>query len=93
MATPLSCYVFNILVMNKQNSITWIVLLVLTVISGLVSSASISYLVPFILVFAALKFIGVAFNFMELKKAHVFWKIVLVGYLVVFCSVLLLINA
>jgi len=78
--------------MNKQNVITWIILLVLTLISGWVSSTTLTYIIPLILVLAVLKFIGVAFNFMELKKAHVFWKIVLVSYLVIFCGVILLIN-
>ncbi len=78
--------------MNKQNVITWIILLGLTLISGWVSSTTLTYIIPLILVLAVLKFIGVAFNFMELKKAHVFWKIVLVSYLVIFCGVILLIN-
>jgi len=75
--------------MNKQNIITWIILLVLTVVAGLVSSLSLTYIVPLILLLAILKFIGVAFNFMEMKKANLFWKILLVGYLLVFCVVIL----
>ena len=75
--------------MNKQNIITWIILLVLTVVAGLVSSLSLTYIVPLILLLAILKFIGVAFNFMEMKKANLFWKILLVGYLLVFCVVVL----
>jgi len=78
--------------MNKQNVITWILLLLLTIIAGLVSSASISYLVPFILVLAVLKFIGVAFNFMELRKTNVFWGVLIIGFLVVFCGLVLLIK-
>jgi len=77
--------------MTKQNISTWILLLVLTVIAGLVSSTSLTYLVPLILILAVLKFIGVAFNFMEMKKAHVFWKILLISYLVVFCGIVLLV--
>ena len=78
--------------MNKQNVITWILLLLLTVISGLVSNAHLSYVVPLILVLAVLKFIGVAFNFMELKKANVFWGVLILGFLVVFCGLILLIK-
>ena len=77
--------------MTKQNIITWILLLVLTVIAGLVSSTSLTYVIPLILLLAVLKFIGVAFNFMEMKKANVFWKVLLIGYLVVFCGVVLLV--
>lgn len=79
--------------MTKQNIITWIILLVLTVIAGLVSSTSLTYVIPLILFLAALKFIGVAYNFMEMKKANVFWKILLVGYLVIFCVVVLTIKS
>lgn len=79
--------------MTKQNFITWVLLLVLTVIAGLVSSVSLTYVIPLILVLAVLKFIGVAFNFMEMKKANVFWKILLIGYLVVFCGVIFAISS
>ncbi len=78
--------------MNKQNVITWILLLLLTVIAGLVSSEYLSYGIPLILVLAVLKFIGVAFNFMELKKANVFWRILIIGFLVVFCGLILIIK-
>ncbi len=78
--------------MNKQNIIIWILLLILTVIAGLVSNASLTYVMPLILLLAVLKFIGVAFNFMEMRKAHVFWKILLVGYLIIFCGIVLIIN-
>ena len=93
MAITLSCNLFNLLVMTKQNFITWVLLLVLTVIAGLVSSVSLTYVIPLILVLAVLKFIGVAFNFMEMKKANVFWKILLIGYLVVFCGVIFAISS
>jgi len=79
--------------MTKQNIITWVLLLVLTVVAGLVSSTSLTYVIPLILLLAVLKFIGVAFNFMEMKKANVFWKILLVGYLVIFCVVILAIKS
>jgi len=78
--------------MNKSNIITWIILLILTVIAGVISKTAISYIVPLILIFAVLKFIGVAFNFMEMKKANRAWKILLLGYLCVFVSVILIIK-
>jgi hypothetical protein len=77
--------------MTKQNTITWILLMLLTLIAGLASNTSISYLGPIILLLAALKFIGVAFNFMEIKKAHLFWQILIIGFLAIFCSITLLI--
>lgn len=75
--------------MTKQNTITWVLLMALTVIAGLVSSASIAYMVPLVLLLAILKFIGVSFNFMEIKKANLFWKVLLLSYLIVFCSMIL----
>jgi len=75
--------------MNRQNIITWIILLTLTVLAGLVSGTALTYIVPLILVLATLKFIGVAFKFMEMEKAHVFWKILLISYLAIFCGIVL----
>ena len=79
--------------MNKQNVITWILLLLLTVIAGHISNAHLSYVIPLILLLAILKFIGVAFNFMELKKANVLWGVLILGFLVVFGGLILLIKA
>ena len=75
--------------MTKQNIITWVLLLILTVIAGLVSSANSVYVIPVILILAVLKFLGVTFNFMELKKANPFWKIVVVVVLVLFVGIIL----
>ena len=77
--------------MNKQNIITWIILLILTVFAGLVSGTVLTYIVPLILLLAVLKFMGVAFKFMEMNKAHVFWKILLISYLVIFCGIVLMV--
>lgn len=77
--------------MNKLNILTWIILLFLTVVAGLISSTSLPYIIPLILILGLLKFIGVAFNFMELKKAHVFWKLILLSYLGIFCVILLVV--
>ena len=61
----------------------------LTIFAGLVSSATITYLVPIVLLLAILKFIGVSFNFMELQKANIFWKVLILSYLFIFCSTIL----
>ncbi len=76
--------------MTKQHIITWVILMILTVTSGLVSQSVAAFVVPVILLLAAFKFIGVAFNFMEMKKANIFWKILIVGYLVVFVGIVYL---
>jgi len=58
----------------------------LTILSGFISAYffKVDYLVELILLLAALKFIGVAYYFMELKKAHVFWKTVTITFLIIF---------
>ena len=67
--------------MKKTYNYTWIALIVLTVASALITNFEMAYAVVFILFLAFLKFIGVAYNFMELNKANVFWKVLLVVFL------------
>ncbi len=71
--------------------ITWIILIVLTIASALVSKLESSFVVLLALIFSALKFLGIAFQFMEMKKAHVFWKGTIVGFLMIFITSILLI--
>lgn len=80
--------------MEKKAIITWIILLILTIVSGIISTQSYTFIPIIILLFAAFKFLGVAFDFMELKKANTLWKVLLIGFLVLFNSVImiLLIN-
>lgn len=77
--------------MNKTEIITWIILLGLTITSALFSEIQSKCSVLIIMVFAALKFIGVAFQFMELKKAHTFWKVLLVSFLMIYTLLILII--
>jgi hypothetical protein len=69
--------------------IVLIVLIVLTAISALVSVNVIdaTYAAIFIILFSILKFIGVSFYFMELKKAHIFWKASIVTFLAIFAII------
>ncbi|MBP8793722.1 MAG: cytochrome C oxidase subunit IV family protein [Lutibacter sp.] len=70
-------------------TIVWISLLVLTICSAILSnSTTIAFASLFILILAAIKFMIVAFYFMEMKKAHVFWKIFISGFLLLFVGVL-----
>ena len=80
--------------MEKKSIITWVILLILTIVSGIISTQSYAFIPIIILLFASFKFLGVAFDFMELKKANTFWKVVLISFLVLFNSVImiLLIN-
>jgi hypothetical protein len=59
-------------------------LVLATLISGLVSIYGVHFFVEIILLLAVLKFIGVAFYFMELKKAHPFWKVVIASFVLLF---------
>ena len=76
--------------MTKQNVITWALLMALTIAAGIASSLSIAYIAPIIIAFAALKFIGVAFNFMEIKKANIFWQVLIVSFVFIFCGIIII---
>ena len=65
--------------------------MLLTFITAFVSGSEINYAALLIIGIAVLKFILVAFEFMELKKAHVLWKYLLLGFLGVFSSIVVLI--
>ncbi|HHJ49318.1 MAG TPA: hypothetical protein ENJ88_00245 [Phaeodactylibacter sp.] len=43
-----------------------------------------AYIALPVMLLSSLKFLLVAFQFMELRQAHVFWKILLVSYLILF---------
>lgn len=70
--------------MKNTATITWIVLIVLTITSALLSRIESKYIVFIILILSALKFFGVAFQFMEIKKAHVFWKAIIISFILLF---------
>ena len=70
--------------MKNTATITWIVLIVLTITSAVVSKLDSKYVVLIILLFSGIKFLGIAFQFMEIKKAHVFWKTIIIGFVFVF---------
>ncbi len=74
--------------MNKL-TISWVVLLILTIISGVSSTEGGKYITALILIMAVVKFVIVSFNFMELFKAHSFWKIVVISYLAIFTVIIL----
>ncbi len=76
--------------MKKTLHITLLVLIVLTLISAIVSNKELSYTVGGIIILAVLKFIGVSFYFMELKKANIFWKASILIFLMLFSTVILI---
>ena len=78
--------------MTKTILYTLVALIFLTITTAMVSNfVNLKVGVFFILILSALKFVFVAFRFMELKKANSFWKITLLVYLTLFITTLLLI--
>lgn len=75
--------------MAKRTQLTWILLLAFTVIVGLISMSSVNYAVTLILLLSLLKFIGVAFEFMDLRASHSFWKTILFIFLFLFMGIIL----
>jgi len=63
--------------MKNQLVITYFSLIILTITTALVSNFySISpFILGLVIVISAVKFLLVAFQFMELKKANSFWKV------------------
>ena len=52
----------------------WMILMVLTIISAIISKSNVLNASMLIVILSVVKFLGVSFYFMELRKAHVFWK-------------------
>lgn len=65
--------------MEKTFNLTWIFLLTLTLLTAIFSNLDMRYIAIVILVLAFLKFIGVAFFFMDLNKRMYFGKYYFLG--------------
>jgi len=70
----------------KSTTITLLILIGLTISVAIISNADGLHTAIWILMLSALKFIGISFFFMDLRKAHTFWKIITCAYLIVFIS-------
>ena len=79
--------------MERSNIYTLVSLFILTIAAAVISQQMGMAAMGVILIvgLSAIKFLLVAFNFMELKKAHVFWKILLLSYLTVYVAVILIV--
>ncbi|HUH74478.1 MAG TPA: cytochrome C oxidase subunit IV family protein [Chitinophagales bacterium] len=75
--------------MTRQNIFIWALLMTLTVSAGLLSRVATAYIIPIIIFLAAVKFIAVAFYFMEMKMANSFWKIFLSIFIIAFSVAIL----
>ena len=62
----------------------WMVLIVLTIVSALVSESNLLYASVLVIVLSVVKFLGVSFYFMELRKAHIFWKSSVLIFVIIF---------
>ena len=68
----------------------WLVLIILTISTALVSNSTLNILNAAIVILglAVVKFLGVSFYFMELKKAHSFWKTTVLVYVLLLSIIL-----
>ncbi len=71
----------------KKSLITLIILVGLTILTAIISNVGGSYASYGILSLGAIKFLGVSFYFMEMKKANIFWKVTISLFLVIFMVV------
>jgi len=74
--------------MNKTNLLTWIGLVTFTLLTFYFSDSAFSgkNLAIIVMGIAAIKFLGIGFQFMELKKANSAWKAIFIGFVVVLSS-------
>lgn len=72
--------------MKKKDIYTLGLLIALTLLTAFFSKnyEGANYITTVILGLSIIKFLLISFQFMELKKANVFWKILLIGYLTIF---------
>lgn len=67
--------------MKNKLTITYIILVLLTILSTLISGTSLSMTIVIgIVAISVIKFILVGWEFMELKQAHTFWKSIYIVY-------------
>ncbi len=67
--------------MHKSLTYSYISLLLLTIsVAVLASTKATKIIIALIVFFSIIKFLLVAFQFMELKKAHGFWKFLIVFF-------------
>lgn len=79
--------------MGRSNIYTLVTLFILTLATAIISRQVGMEVTGSILIIglSAIKFLLVAFNFMELKKANIFWKVLLVGYLTIYVTIILIV--
>lgn len=70
----------------------WVLLIILTITTALISNAALSLTTAAILILglSIVKFLGISFYFMELRKAHFFWKFSVLFYVIFFFIITIL---
>lgn len=79
--------------MNKEiklNTIVWLALVVLIVLSSIFAETGFKYSYTSISAFAVIKFLSVCFQFVEVKNAHAVWKIVTIIFVLSYSIILLI---
>ncbi len=77
----------TVLVMKKENrlnTIVWVALIALICVSVLFSENELKYSFLLITALSFVKFISVSFQFVEVKHAHVVWKLLSVFFALVY---------
>lgn len=82
MDTYLSNFVFIMKKEIKLNTIIWVVLIALIVLSSIFAESNLTFSTIIIIAFAVLKFLSVSFQFVEVKHAHIVWKVVIALFVV-----------
>jgi len=76
---------------NKINTILWLSLLALMFVNYWFAEKSGMYSLIILLIILAviiIKFIGIGFIYMELKSAHINWKILFIGFIIFFSLII-----
>ena len=76
--------------MKNKNTLGLVVLFMLTIATAISAMFfnEMKGIAIIILALSILKFLIVVFQFMELKKAHVFWKTIVIVYLTIFALII-----
>lgn len=87
MDTNFSCALFNLRMMRKEiriNTIVWVLLVVLICLSTMFAENGFESAYILIAGLSVIKFLSVIFQFVEVKHAHVVWKLVSILFVVVY---------
>jgi cytochrome c biogenesis protein CcdA len=76
--------------MQKKDIYTLALLIALTITTAFFSNyyGDLKYVGLIILILSGIKFVSIAFQFMELKKANSFWKGLIITFLTLFISII-----